>query len=741
MNRFVCGIGMLLTALFASAPLGAQPAPGAGVSSDPMIFADSFESRPHPNIILMIMDDVGIDQMSSFGYGGVNPLRVPNIDVIAEGGLSFRNTWSMPECSPTRTVLLTGRYPLRNNILQALGPDDLANSQLSEYEVTLPKLLDNAGYQSAMFGKFHIGGPTHNAAGYGVPGQLGWDLFHGWLEGLPESIDTSAGGVAPADTYNCGFVPDTTDDPVSGADTGACYVPDVNSIGCTVIAGNNSDGDSPGLQCLTSGGILVPDAACQSTPPANLLWDRANAHYVSPLVRNQNGTVEQVDLGKPGGRGYRATLEVNAAIDWIQEQQQGDAPWMATVSFSSAHTPFQHPPGALLPSGIASQLAADCTSSVLNQRHIFDAMTEAIDTEFGRLLVATGVATRAGNGELVYNPQASNTLVVILGDNGSFAPTVKLPFNAARSKGTAYQSGVWAPLIVSGPMVAAPGRAVEHMVNVADLYSLFGELAGLDVPALVPRPLDAEPMLSYLTDPAQESIREFNFTQGALNLQANGGVNGPCVIGTMCSHTPTSKSVCYDNGGKWWGVDADTDDPDILAGGLEHCWEVNQAIYHNNPGDYLVNKLSMGWKDYRAVRNDSYKLVRNEAMDYDPDSDAGVEVSSEEFYRINQHAPIPLLDDEDKDLLAGGIRTLKEAENFVSLSRELNAIIDSQIACPGDGNDDGRVDQTDIDNYNGIVANWSGSSTYDFNLDGFTDAADLQIIQDNLGTVCFTMTP
>lgn len=739
MNRFVYGIGVLLSVVFASAPLGAQPALGAGLNGGAMIFADGFEARPHPNIILMIMDDVGIDQIKSFGYGGVNPLSVPSLDVIAAGGLSFRNTWAMPECSPTRSLVLTGRYPLRTNTYLALGPKDLANSQLSEYEVTVPKLLASAGYRSAMFGKFHLGGPTHNAAGNGLPGKLGFDLFHGWIEGLPDSIDTTAGGVAPANTYSCGFVPDTTDDPVTGADTGACYVPDTSSIGCSVITGNNLVGDSPGLQCLTQGGILVPDAVCESTPPVNLVWDHQNAHYVSPLVRNLDGKVEETDLGKPGGRGYRATLEVNAAIDWIQEQQQSDKPWMATVSFSSAHTPFQHPPGALLPSGIASQLAADCTDSPVNQRRIFDAMTEAIDTEFGRLLVETGVATRASNGDLVYHPKASNTLVVVLGDNGSFAPTVKVPFNIQRSKGTAYQTGVWVPLIVSGPMVAAPGRNIEHMVNAADLYSLFGELAGLDVPSLVPRPLDAEPMLPYLTNPAQESIREFNFAQGGPNLQVNGAVNGPCVMGSMCSHTPMTKSVCYDNGGKWWGEDADTHDPEILAGDLEHCWEVNQAIYHDDPANYPDNKLTMGWIDYRAIRNDHFKLVLNEAMDYDPVNDAGLEIITEELYRVNQHAPIPLLDDEGMDLLADGTLTLVENKNYVSLLTELNAIIDSQVACPGDGNDDGRVDQTDIDNYNGIVANWSGSSNYDFNLDGFTNAADLQIIQDNLGTVCFTM--
>src|SRR5690606_38857141 len=150
---------------------------------------------------------------------------MPSIDAIAEGGLRFRNTWSMPECSPGRSVLLTGRYPLRNNLYQALGPNDLANSQISPYEVTAPKLLRNANYESAMFGKFHLAGPENNAAENATPSVLGWDDFYGWTGGLPGSIDTTAGGVGDEGDYSCGFVPDTARDPVLGADSGACYVP------------------------------------------------------------------------------------------------------------------------------------------------------------------------------------------------------------------------------------------------------------------------------------------------------------------------------------------------------------------------------------------------------------------------------------------------------------------------------------------------------------------------------------
>src|SRR5690606_20928641 len=169
-------------------------------------------------------------------------------------------------------------------------------------------------------------------------------------------------------------------------------------------------------------------------------------------------------------------------------------------------------------------------------------------------------------------------------------PLVKAPFDPGRAKGTAYQTGVWVPLIVAGPLVANPDRDVEHMVNATDVFRLFGEIAQIDVAQALPRGVDAAPMMPYLTNPTQESIRDINFTQGGLNIQANGGRNGHCVFfGTSCSHTPISKNVCEDNGGTWWGVGAD--DPSVLTPNLEQCWQVNQAIYAADPVNYSTNRI------------------------------------------------------------------------------------------------------------------------------------------------------
>ncbi len=709
---------MTLAATLAIAACGADPKPEPAADADKL-----------PNILFIVMDDVGVDQMASFGFGGHEAPTMPSIDSIAAAGVRFRNTWSMPECSPGRSALMTGRYPLRNNVFQAIGPKDLANSQIDPYEMTVAKVLAGAGYESAMFGKFHLAGPENNEAGNGTPTQLGWDHFYGWTGGLPGSIDTTAGGVKPLGTYSYGFVPGG-DEP-NGADAGACYRPEAaGGASCIEIAGKNPAGDPPGLQCLSLGGILVPAAACEVTPPPALIFDRENAHYVSPLVVNRSGAVEEAELRDLRGRGFRSTIEVNAAIDWIKSRADSSKPWMTTLSFSSPHTPLQPPPAHLLPSGIAAELTSDCADPI-NQRRLADAMIEALDAELGRLLVETGIAAKAEDGSLVYEPRENDTVVVIVGDNGSFGPTVKLPFDPLRAKGSAYQSGVWVPLIVAGPMVEQPGRDVEHMVNATDVFGLFADVAKVDIEQAVPRGVDAREMMPYLVDPNQASIRAFNFVQGGLNLQANGGVNGPCVFnGNSCSHTPTGKSVCEDNGGVWWGLGADH--ADVLTPGLEHCWEVNRAIYESDEAGYEAKHIEMAPTVYQAVRDEAYKLVRNWALDFDVSTGIGQGVQTEELYRIDQAAPVPALDRAHTNLLDRKLLP-EEQRRYEALVAELESVLASQVACPGDGNGDGVVDSVDVDEHHRISTGWGESSPYDLNHDGRTDEADLAIIRENMG--------
>jgi hypothetical protein len=280
------------------------------------------------------------------------------------------------------------------------------------------------------------------------------------------------------------------------------------------------------------------------------------------------------------------------------------------------------------------------------------------------------------------------------------------------------------------------------MVNAVDLFQLFGEIAGIDVVASVPRTLDSAPLLSYLTNVNQPSIRSLNFTQGGYNLQANGARNGACVVKTIiagvtvastCTQSVFDKGPCEDNAGVWWGPGYT--DPSVLTSGAapdvgyRSCWKVNQAEYKaGQPLTANAPEITV------AVRNDTYKLVRNTIQTYDPATDTGGPVTADEFYQITEAVPTPLIDTADLNLIASRSSwSSAVSSNYADLVAKLDSILASQPACPGDGNIDALVNSLDASNWKTLALTWGLSSVYDINLDGVTDNADLAMINADMG--------
>jgi arylsulfatase A-like enzyme len=682
--------------------------------------ADSQRLR-RPNILFIILDDVGIDQLRIFNPYQLTPPATPNIDAVASAGVMFTNMWTMPECSPSRACFFTGRYPLRTGVTDALTDLDQPRAQVSPYEVTAPRLVARAGYRSALIGKFHLGMPQINPAGIRMAQVLGWDYYNGNIyDGEPPDIDPTLGGQYTADSarYSCGFP--------AGPQRGACWFLDRSG---RPFCDDQQGAGYTGQECAAMGGIAALDAGgdfaptCQDAAPQPPDFTQFNGYYVWPFAITGAGPVRTGTV-----RRYATVSQTDTAIEWVRQVPRGH-PWMCSVAYNAMHVPYQLPPADLYPPG--SAVPTEC-ASLLARRELGNLMLEAMDEEIGRLLVGLGLASRGADGRLVYRPEASDTMVVIAGDNGTLFASVKFPYDPAGSKATVYQTGTSAPLIVAGPLVRSPGRRVGHMVNCVDLFQLFGEIAGLNVRQVVPpsHALDCQPMLAYLTNPSQPSFRRYNFTQQGEGLKKNGTVLWPCVVSVKLDLTPKihiefdacttllpSKRYCKEQNGAWFGPEPDN--PWGLQ--LADCCEIKaRGLYPN-----LILFPNQQW----SVRNNRYKLVKLQR----PPCEASL--GEFQFFDLTPNFlnPVGL---DIFDLLTNGRPvnlTPEQRAAFEELKREMNRLLASEVPCPGDGNQDRRVNGQDI---LGVLQYWGHPSVFDFNNDGTTDRADLDIVIANYGRSC-----
>ena len=135
-------------------------------------------SAEKPNILLLIVDDWGIDSSpldnDSTKSPGTTFPQMPNLQALAARGMHFTNAYAQPVCSPTRATILTGRHPFRHGI------GNPKQSQLSAKEVTLPEIFteEKSPYQLASFGKWHLGNSPDSPKAIG-----GWEHFSGILGG------------------------------------------------------------------------------------------------------------------------------------------------------------------------------------------------------------------------------------------------------------------------------------------------------------------------------------------------------------------------------------------------------------------------------------------------------------------------------------------------------------------------------------------------------------------------------
>ncbi len=145
--------------------------------------ADLKGSRP--NIVLFMTDDQGMGDLSCLG----NPvLKTPNLDKFYAVSTRFTNFHVSPTCSPTRAAMLSGRHEFRNGVSHTIHERE----RLSLSTTTFPRLLQSGGYETGIFGKWHLGDE---------------DLYQPYNRGFSEVFIHGAGGIGQSYPGSCADFP------------------------------------------------------------------------------------------------------------------------------------------------------------------------------------------------------------------------------------------------------------------------------------------------------------------------------------------------------------------------------------------------------------------------------------------------------------------------------------------------------------------------------------------------------
>jgi len=137
-------------------------------------FAPTQAQARKPNIVYIVADDLG---WKDVGFHG-SDIKTPTLDKLAAGGARLEQFYAQPMCTPTRAALMTGRYPFRYGLQTAVIPSGHTYG-LPTDEWLLPQALKEAGYKTAIIGKWHLG---HADPKY-WPRQRGFDYQYGPLIG------------------------------------------------------------------------------------------------------------------------------------------------------------------------------------------------------------------------------------------------------------------------------------------------------------------------------------------------------------------------------------------------------------------------------------------------------------------------------------------------------------------------------------------------------------------------------
>jgi arylsulfatase A-like enzyme len=415
-----------------------------------------------PNILLILADDVGTGDIPYY-WKTSSKVSMPNLDRLSSMGVTFMDAHSTPLCAPSRYMLLSGNYAHRG--MKPGGSWSLTsfaekNQFLPDQRSIADVLMNDAGYSTAMFGKWHLGG--------GVP--------------MADGVDATI-----------------------GVDKTSILTSTLHDWSKKIIDGPDDIGFATSF--ITTAGIqsspyaFFRDGYLDIDPSDAVYWtggDHPMPHGISKILKGK----KQGEGDKNWDSSAYNMILVNETIKFVEDHVDSntDKPFFAYVALGAVHAPHS-PPYKYLD---GEDVAGIYSDSHLDMLYEMDKVVGSLVT----LIEDQGLQ--------------ENTMIIFASDNGGLAGKEGTPISEGHdssgdlrgSKSSIYEGGHRIPMIIRHDGFVPQNEERSHLVGLNDLYATICDLVGVDVPSFSAQ--DSISFADYLAsgdpmDALREELATFAF--------------------------------------------------------------------------------------------------------------------------------------------------------------------------------------------------------------------------------------